>query len=193
MRGWGRLVAIAVAGLVLAAGCAPGPTPLPLDQERFFLPETVGMHAPAGWTLYETKLGLAIPYGGPVFVANQPFPDPCAGSTQQDIQCFPFPPPVQLQPGGAIVRFEYARQLLGVAFPSPSGPGDVVMLNGFRTKILRQTPGVCGPLGADETVTVLIPSIADWTGRTTVEACLRGPNLAENEAKLLQMVQAAAN
>ncbi len=69
----------------------------------------------------------------------------------------------------------------------------MITLNGFRTKVLRETPGVCGPLGGDETLTVMIPSIADWTGRTTVQACLRGPNLAQNEAKLLQMVQAAAN
>jgi hypothetical protein len=166
---------------------------IPLDQERFFVPETVAMHGPAGWTLYETKLGLAIPYGGPVFVANQPFPDPCAGSTQQNIQCFPFPPPVQLRPGGVIVGFDYARQLMAVVFPPPSGPGDVITLNGFRTKVVREAPGVCGPLGGDETVSVLIPSIADWTGRTTVEACIRGPNLAENEAMLLQMIRSTAN
>jgi hypothetical protein len=187
-----RRFAVTLVGVVLAVGCAtPGPTVIPLDHERFFLPETVATHAPAGWTTYETKLGLAIPYGGPVFVANQPFPDPCAGSTQQDIQCFPFPPPVELQPGGVIVGFDYSRQLMGVPFPPPIGAGDVIILNGFRTKVLHETPGSCGPLGADETVTVVIPSIADWTGRTTVEACLRGPNLAQNEAKLLQMIQAA--
>lgn len=192
MRRHWRQFAVAVVGVVLATGCAaPAPTPIPPDQERFFLPETIATHAPAGWALYETKLGLAIPYGGPVFLANQPFPDPCAGSTQQNIQCFEFPPPVQLQPGGVIVGFNYARELLGVAFPSPRGAGDVITLNGFRTKVVRDRPGACGSLGAEETVTVVIPSIADWTGRTTVEACLRGPNLAENEAKLLQMVQAA--
>jgi hypothetical protein len=38
---------------------------------------------------------------------------------------------------------------------------------------------------------IVIPSLAGWTGRTTVEACLRGPSLAENEAKLVQMVEAA--
>ena len=78
-----------------------------------------------------------------------------------------------------------------MTFPEPTGMGDVVTLNGFRTKVVRDTPGACGPLGADETVTILIPSIADWTGRTTVEACLRGPDLAGNEAKLLAMVEAA--
>jgi hypothetical protein len=140
---------------------------------------------------YETKLGLAIPYGAPLFLANQPFPDPCGGSTQEAIACLSFPPAVPLQPGGVIVGFGYQRELLGVAFPEPTGMGDVVTLNGFRTKVVRDTPGVCGPLGADETVTILIPSIADWTGRTTVEACLRGPDLAGNEAKLLAMVEAA--
>ena len=98
---------------------------------------------------------------------------------------------VQLQPGGVIVGFGYQRELLGVAFPEPTGAGDVVTLNGFRTKLVRDAPGACGPIGADETVTLVIPSIADWTGRTTVEACLRGPDLAPNEAKLLAMVEAA--
>jgi hypothetical protein len=183
-----------VAGMLCALliGCAtPPPTPIPLDQERFFLPETIAAHAPAGWVSYATKLPLAVPYGSPLFLANQAFPDPCTGSTQQSIHCFAFPPPVQLDPGGVIVGFSYSRQMMDVAIPSPGGAGDVIALNGFRTKVVRDMPGVCGPEGADETVTIVIPSLADWTGRTTVEACLRGPNIAENEARLLHMVEAA--
>ncbi len=82
--------------------------------------------------------------------------------------------------------------MLGVPFPEPTGAGDVVTLNGFRTKLVRDAPGACAALGADETVTLVIPSIADWTGRTTLEACLRRPDLAGNEAKLMDMVAAAA-
>ncbi len=182
----------AIVFATLAAACAPtAPTPVPLEQERFFQPTDIAVHAPAGWTTYETKLPIFIPYGGPVYVANQVLPDPCAGSTQQDVQCVSFPPTVPLVPGGVIVGFEYQRQMLDVAFPEPSASGQVITLNGFRTKVVRDMPGTCGPLGADETVTILIPSIADWTGRTTVEACLRGPDLAANEAKLLAMIQAA--
>jgi hypothetical protein len=193
--GWariGRIVALSFVTATLIAACSSAtPTPLPLGQERIFLPDTVAQHAPPGWQLFETKLQIGIPYGGPIYLSNQPLPDPCAGSTEEAISCVPFPPQVQLDPGGVIVGFDYARELLGVAFPEPSGAGDIVTVNGFRTKLVRDTPGVCGPLGADETVTLLIPSIADWTGRTTVEACLRGPNLAGNEAKLMAMVEAA--
>ena len=178
-------------GLLVGCAPAPAPTPIPLDQERFFLPSDVAAHAPAGWAIYETKLSIGIPYGGPLFLANQPFPDPCTGSTEQSIQCFSFPPPVRLAPGGVVVGFDYSRQMMDVAFPEPSGSGDVITLNGFRTKVVRDTPGVCGSAGADETVTIVIPSLADWTGRTTIEACLRGPNLGTNEAKLLQMVETA--
>jgi len=185
-----RTFAIAVL-CALLVGCAAPPTPIPPDQERFFQPEQIAARAPAGWVTYETKLPIGIPYGGPLFLANQPFPDPCSGSTIQSVECFSFPPSVQLEPGGVIVGFDYQRQMMDVAFPSPSGAGDVITLNGYRTKVVRDTPGACGSLGADETVTIVIPSLADWTGRTTVEACLRGPNLAENEAKLLQMVEAA--
>jgi len=100
----GRLFAVFFATVALIAACSPvTPTLVPLDHERFFLPETIAAHAPTGWMLYETKLGLAIPYGGPIFLANQPFPDPCAGSTQQAIGCMSFPPPVQLEPGGVVV------------------------------------------------------------------------------------------
>jgi hypothetical protein len=187
-----RRVALIFATMALASACSPAtPTPIPLDQERFFLPETIAAHARTGWVLYETKLSIGIPYGGPVFVADQPFPDPCAGSTQDHIACQSFPPVVQLQAGGVIVGFQYQRELLGVAFPEPSEAGDVITLNGFRTKVVRDAPGACAALGADETVTLVIPSIADWTGRTTVEACLRGPDLAGNETKLLAMVEAS--
>lgn len=185
---------IAAVQCILCIGCglAPAtPTPIPLSQERIFPPQAVAANAPAGWLSYETKLPIFIPYGGPIFLANQPFPDPCAGSTQQNVQCIGFPPPVPLEPGGVTVGFIYQRQMMDVAFPAPAGPGDVIVLNGFRTKIVRDVPGTCGSVGAEETVTILIPSLADWTGRTTVEACLRGPDLAGNEAKLLQMVQAA--
>ncbi|HLY14662.1 MAG TPA: hypothetical protein VKR24_09940 [Candidatus Limnocylindrales bacterium] len=177
---------------VLLAGCSFAPTPIPLDQERFFGPEQVAAFAPADWVRYETKLPIGIPYGGPLFLANQAFPDPCSGSTQQRIQCFSFPPPVQLAPGGVVVGFDYSRQMMDVAFPEPGGTGDVITLNGFRTKVVRGLPGACGAEGADETVTIVIPSLADWTGRTTVEACFRGPGLAQDEASLLQMVEAAA-
>ena len=196
-----KLFAVALL-CALLTGCAasaptpaptPAPTLVPLDQERIFRPHVVATHAPAGWAAYETKLQIFIPYGGLTFVANQPFPDPCTGSTVQSVSCFSFPPPVQLEAGGVVVGFEYQRQMINVvAAPEPSGAGEVITLNGFRTKVVRDTPGVCGPLGADETMTIVIPSFADWTGRTAVEACLRGPNLAQNEAKLLQMVQAAA-
>lgn len=193
-RGVGSAAALLFVLLgALLAGCgSASPTPIPLDHERFFLPEQVAAHAPPGWLWYETKLPIFIPYGGPLFLANQAFPDPCTGSTQQSIHCYTFPPPVRLEPGEVVVGFEYSRQMMGVAAPSPRGAGDVITINGFQTKVVRDAPGACGPLGADETVTIVIPSLADWTGRTTVEACLRGPNLAENEAKLLEMVEAAA-
>ena len=188
------LAAIVLA--VLAAACAPAapttaPTPVPFELERIFQPTDIAAHAPAGWMTYETKLPIGIPYGGPTYIANQALPDPCTGSTIQDETCVSFPPPVALVSGGVIVGFEYQRQMLDVAFPEPSAAGQVITLNGFRTKIVRDMPGVCQPEGADETVTILIPSIGDWTGRTTVEACLRGPDLAANEAKLLVMIQAA--
>lgn len=189
----GRQVALTFATMALVATCSSvTPTPIPFDQERIFLPSDIAGHAPNGWIVHETKLDIFIPYGGPVFLSNEPFPDPCSGSTVQNVACMSFPPQVQLGPDGVIVGFEYQRQLLGVVvFPEPSGVGDVITLNGFRTKVLRQTPGACGPMGADETLSILIPSLADWTGRTTVEACLQGPDLVGNEAKLLAMVRAA--
>lgn len=176
---------------VLLAGCASAPTPIPLDQERIFGPEQIAASAPADWLSYETKVPIGIPYGGPLFLANGSFPDPCSGSTQQAIQCFSFPPPVQLAPGGVVVGFAYQREMMDVAFPEPAGTGDVITVNGFRTKVVRETPGACGAEGADETVTIVIPSLADWTGRTTVEGCFRGPGLAQDEARLVQMVETA--
>lgn len=47
-------------------------------------------------------------------------------------------------------------------------------------------------VGADETVTIVIPTLGDWIGRTTVVDCLRGPGLAELEGQVVAFVARAA-
>lgn len=144
---------------------------------------------PPDWTAVRSRvppLG-----GGPLFIASVPLPDPCR-EVGQSISCDGLPP-IVLPPGGVLIRLDTARDVLGPSsLVTPPPEGEDLMLNGFRTKVVRVAGGACAGVGADETLTVVVPTLGDWIGRTTVVACLRGPDLDALERQVLALLARAA-
>ncbi len=48
--------------------------------------------------------------------------------------------------------------------------------------VLREAPGICAAIGADETLSATAPTLPDGSGDHQFVACLRGPDLAAGEA-----------
>lgn len=144
---------------------------------------------PPDWTAVRSRvppLG-----GGPFFITSVPLPDPCR-EIGESITCDRLPP-IVLPHAGVVIRIDNARTLVGPSsLVTPPPEGDDLLLNGYRTKVVRVAGGECEAIGADETVTIVVPTLGDWIGRTSVVACLRGPGLAELEAALLAFVERAA-
>jgi hypothetical protein len=70
--------------------------------------------------------------------------------------------------------------------------GEVVAANGEQARLQIERPGPCGTIGADETMTVLVP-IGQPTALSNlaVIACLRGPDLTSAEAQIRAMLASA--
>lgn len=157
-------------------------------QERIVSGESFIDAAPPGWSGVRTR--VAPPGGGPVFISSVALPDPCR-EVGRSITCDRLPP-IVLPPGGVVIRIDTARDLLGpTSLVTPPPLGDELVVNGYRTKLVRDPGGECAAIGADETGTIVVPTLGDWIGRTTVVACLRGPDLAELENELLALIARA--
>lgn len=144
---------------------------------------------PPGWAAVRSR--VPPPGGGPFFIASVQLPDPCR-EVGQSITCDGLPP-IMLPPESVVIRIDSARALLGPSsLVTPPPDGEDLLVNGYRTKVVRVVGGRCAAIGADETVAIVIPTLGDWIGRTTVVACLRGPGLAMLEAEVLALIERAA-
>lgn len=141
------------------------------------------------WAVVRSR--VSPPGGEPLFIASIPLPDPCR-EVGDSITCDRLPP-IVLPPGGIVIRIDTARSLLGPSsLVTPPPDGEDLQVNGYRTTLVRVAGGACAAIGADETITILVPTLGDWIGRTTVLACMRGPGLAELEAEVRAFVARAA-
>jgi len=188
------IASVVAVGLVIVAFTFAVRSAEPVEESTYdYLHErTLSMQAfidaaPPGWSVMRAR--VPPPGGGRVFIASVELPDPCRG-VGQSITCDCLPSMV-LPPGG-VIR-DSARDLLAPTSPvAPPLSGDDLVVNGYRTKLVRVIGGACSAIGANETVTIVIPTLGDWIGRTTVVACLRGPGLADLEAELLALIEGAA-
>jgi hypothetical protein len=132
--------------------------------------------------------------GGPlVYLSTDPLLPTCA--TAPDAP--PNPPNAQgtacgwplmsLSPSGVLMTWENTRILR--TLPTT---GEVLPINGSRARLQIERPGVCDSVGADETISVLVP-IGQPTPLSNIEvvACLGGPDLATAEAQVRTMLASA--
>ena len=75
--------------------------------------------------------------------------------------------------------------------PLPS-VGEAISMNGGTARLRIERPGSCAPIGADETISLLVP-IGQPTplSNVAVVACLRGPELTAAEAQVRAMLVSA--
>ena len=92
-----------------------------------------------------------------------------------------------LAPNGVLVSWVTTRILQ----PLPTA-GEEFVVNGARARLQIERPGACGTVGAEETMSVLVP-IGQPTplSNVAVFACLRGPDLASAEAQFRAMLASA--
>lgn len=93
-----------------------------------------------------------------------------------------------LSPNGVFVSWVNRRILA----PLPTA-GEVIPMNGDRARLQIERPGYCGAIGADETISVLVPiGQPSPLSNVAAVACLRGPDLATAEAQVRTMLASAA-
>lgn len=96
-------------------------------------------------------------------------------------------PLASLGPEGVLVTWYTTRVLQ----PLPSA-GEPIEVNGAEGRLQVERPGGCSAIGAAETINLLVPLYQPTPlSNIGVEACLRGPDLAEAEAQVRAMLVSA--
>jgi hypothetical protein len=134
---------------------------------------------PAAWKAYPGRAPtVAIHFHPIVYLSTQPLHDPC--STHGDTTSCGFPVR-QLKPGGVLIAWQiYGIPVSGLQAAS----GTTTRIGGSYAKRTVTTPGDCRKIGADRTIQVVVGSPTKFAVPTYFTACLRGPNLAQNERRV---------
>ena len=196
----------------LLADCAPAPTATPgsivpptptppASPSESALGATmvadsangVSFERPADWTRWRPNEHNPINDGPLLYLSTDPLLPACA----RPPSATPNPPDargracdwplVALSPNGVLVTWLTTRILA----PLPS-VGEGLVMNGQTTGLAIERRGPCAEIGADETVSILVP-IGQPTpaSNIAVVACLRGPDLATAEDQLRAMLASA--
>jgi hypothetical protein len=87
----------------------------------------------------------------------------------------------RLRPGGVLIAWQdYGIPVSGLR----TAPGTTTRVGGSYAKRTTTEPGDCRKIGADRTIQVVVGSPAKFAVPTYFTACLRGPNLAQNERRV---------
>jgi hypothetical protein len=153
----------------------------------------ISFQRPAAWVRWQPNQSSPA-IGGPlIYLSTDPLLPICA--TAPDAS--PNPPDAQgtacgwplttLSPTGVLVAWVNTRILR--TLPTT---GEVLPINGSRARLQIERPGVCDAVGADETISVLVP-IGQPTPLSNIEVvvCLRGSDLAAAEAQVRTMLASA--
>lgn len=171
----------AVVALASACGSASGSTQAaPMDPPRAPLQKYSGQYVsfdyPAGWKALRFQRPLELHSFPLVYLSTQAIDSPC--STHGNATTCGWPVK-RLQPGGilAVWQFPYAPPCAGCAARPAGSPLEI---GGHRAVRRVMTGGACRAIGADRTIEVTIRNSA----APEFTACLRGPNLAQNERRV---------
>jgi len=202
---------LAVAAVWLTA-CAPAPTPSATPAPSPSAPSSaspsssaavattvsdaangISFQRPATWTRWQPNQSKPINGGPLIYLSTDPLLPTCATAPEAS----PNPPDARgmacewpltsLSPNGVLVSWVNRRILA----PLPTS-GEVLPMNGNSARLQIERPGACGVIGADETISVLVPiGQPPPLSNVAVVACLRGPDLATTEAQVRTMLASA--
>jgi hypothetical protein len=128
---------------------------------------------PASWKAYPFRWAGELHFRPMVYLSTQPVQDPCSTSGNTTSCGFPVK---QLEPGGVLVTWNASNP------PAMAlGSGAQVRVGGRPARRVETAGGMCGRIGADRTIDVLIATRPLPSTATEFTACLRGPGLAQEE------------
>ena len=177
----GVLAALGALAGVLAAWSAASPRSKPVLAT--YRNSFVTFQYPSAWSTSVWKSSV-LHFDPMVYLSTQSTRNPCRTTGTSTTCGWPVE---RLAHGGVVLRWEN-RGYPGTSVAS--FPGSPASIGGRSAKLSTQRPGSCGSLGADETISVAIarPMAGNWTA---VDACLRGPNLAEGERQVRALLSSA--
>jgi hypothetical protein len=153
----------------------------------------ISFERPGNWTRWQPNQHNPINDGPLIYLGTDPLLPVCANAPDAS----PNPPDARgracdwpltsLSANGVFVTWGTTRILV----PLPSA-GEPIAMNGATTRLQIERPGGCAAIGAEETISVLVP-IGQPTPLSNVAmvACLRGPDLATAEAQVRAMLASA--
>jgi hypothetical protein len=132
---------------------------------------------PQAWRVYPFRWAGELHFQPMLYLSTQPVHDPCRQKGNATICQWPVR---KLRPNGVLVMWEN-RGFPGWRLDSQRGLS--LRVGGRAARRSATNPGVCGAIGADTTIQVVIAQrvVDNWTEAT---ACLRGPSLAPSERAL---------
>jgi hypothetical protein len=138
---------------------------------------------PAGWQVYRYDV-LSSFFSLEAFITPETVPDPCT-RTSNSSSCSSWPR-ITLPAGGIFVSLWHKGGPPGNVPDVISG--DPITVAGQPGRIARIDPEEgCSAMGGDGELRVIVPSSAIWNW-DELDACLRGPDHAANEAIIRDMV-----
>jgi hypothetical protein len=155
------------------AQAAKDPPPAPVTYANSFL----SFSHPAAWRPYPFRWAGGLHFQPMLYVSTQPVQNPCHTKGSSSMCAWPVR---RLQPNGVLITWEN-RGFPG--FSLDSQPGSATSVGGRSAKRQATRPGACAAIGGNVTIEYAIarPMADNWTEAT---ACVRGPNLAQNERRV---------
>jgi hypothetical protein len=128
---------------------------------------------PAGWKALRFRRPLELHSFPLVYLSTQAIHSPCSTKGNATTCGWPLE---RLRPGGvlAVWQLPYAPPCPGCTGPT----GTPVKVGGRRATRKVTAGGACRAIGADRTIDVMVKNSVEFM------ACLRGPNLAQNERRV---------
>jgi hypothetical protein len=177
-----RLRAVAcVAGIVAAAalasacgGSGGNPQAAMKPPLASYSGSYVSFEYPSGWKALRFQRPIELHSMPLVYLSTQAIHSPCSTHGDETTCGWPLK---HLEPGGvlAVWQLPYSPPCPGCA----SAPAGTQVRVGGRSATRRvKAGGVCHAIGADRTIDVLVKHSVEFM------ACLRGPNLAQNERRI---------
>jgi hypothetical protein len=169
-----------VAIAALASACAGGSdgTAKAADPPQLLTYRGNGLtfRHPATWTAYPFRWAGELHFRPLVYLSTQQVQDPC--STHGNTTTCGLPVR-HLRPGGVLVVW----QVNGI--PAMGlGPGARIRVDGHPATRVVTRSGICKKIGADRTMEVVVATSPTPSPFTYLTACLRGPNLEQNERRV---------
>lgn len=172
------VLAVAAGSFAVWSAASPGAKPVPLATYRNSF---MTFRYPAAWSprVWQTT---ELHFHPMLYLSTQPTHNPCRTETAAgdgtSIACGAAVD--RLAPGGVVIVWQN-QGYPGTSLASFTGRS--MQIDGRPAKLSAGRPRTCGAIGADEEISVNIarPLAGNWT---SIDACLRGPGLAEKERQV---------